>query len=737
MKIMRFHSAIYRLRRTRSGLILSQSTDKSNTGSLTMKVRSISMAGVTLVATNVLSVSVAHAAEPAAAPVQTIVVTATRVEQSSFDLPVSIDVVTGEQMQDGQFMVNASESLARVPGIVAPNTNRFSSDQLISSRGFGARSTFGIRGIRLYADGIPQTMPDGQGQLSTFSLSSAERMEVMRGPFSVLYGNSSGGVIQIFTRDGKGAPRVTGSAYGGSFGTWRADVQAEGGNGGFGYLLDASRFQSDGYREHNAVRRDQVNSKLTWQVSDQTKATVVLNSLDQPYNQDPQGLSRADLDANRQKVNAAALTYNAGGNKSQQQIGVNIEHRLTGTDTLQAIVWTGVRDTMTRLSTPPPSNPATIIKGSGGIGFIDRNFYGTDMRWSHKTATATGPLTITAGLTYESMKDVRTGYDNNSGVQGVLRRDEDNIAANSGLYLQAEWELGKDWIVSGGVRQTRVSYENKDRYIKTPTNPDDSGSVSYSNTTPVLGVVYHLTPAINLYANAGKGFDTPAFIELAYRPGGVSGLNFALTPSTSVNYEAGMKAFVGANTRVNLALFQVNTDKEIVVDSLISGSRSVYANAGKTERSGLELSIDSDLGNNFKASLAYSLLDARFKDAYTSSQTTIRSGNKLPGTPRDTWYGELAWKHPGSGFSTAIEAHYSGKVYVNDRNSDAAASYTVVNWRGGFEQRFGKVRLSEFLRIENLGDKMYVGAVLVNSDTPFTPAPGRNYLAGVSAGLEF
>ena len=666
-----------------------------------------------------------------------VVVTGSRVEHSSFNLPISINVVNAEQMQAGQPMVNASESLARVPGIVAPNTSRFSSDQLISSRGFGARSGFGIRGIRLYADGVPQTMPDGQGQLSTFSLSSAERMEVMRGPFSALYGNSSGGVIQIFTRDGRGSPRATASAYGGSFGTWRADLQAEGESSGLGYLIDASRYESEGYRDHNAVRRDQVNSKLTWQLSEQTKAILVLSGLDQPYNQDPQGLTRAQFETDRHQIQSDAIKYNTGGNKSQTQGGLNLEHRLTNEDALQAVVWTGIRQTMTRGSTA--FNAAAVIKGSGGIGYIDRDFAGTDVRWSHEAITPTGPLTLTLGLTYETMKDVRTGYENNLGSQGVLRRDEDNLAFSSGQYLQAEWDLGKNWTLSGGVRRSQISYENRDRYIAssaTTSNPDDSGTASYENISPVLGLVYHLNPAVNLYANAGKGFDTPAFIELAYKANGASGLNFALQPSTSVNYEAGVKALVGHHTRINLALFQISTDQEIVVDTSVAG-RTVYANAGKTGRSGLELSIDSDLGNNVRTSLAYSLLDARFDESFRSSSTTISSGNQIAGTPRTTLYGELAWKHPASGFSTAIEARYSDKVYVDDQNSDAAAAYTLVNWRGGFEQHLGGVHFSEFLRIENVMDKNYVGGVLVNSTTPFAPAPGRNYLLGVSARVAF
>lgn len=664
-----------------------------------------------------------------------IVVTGSRVEHSSFDLPASIDVLTSEQMQEGQPMVNASESLARLPGVLASNTNRLSSDQLVSSRGFGARSGFGVRGIRIYADGVPLSMPDGQGQMGSFSLSSAQRMEVLRGPFSALYGNSSGGVIQLFTRDGTGAPRSTTSAYTGSFGTHRADLLAEGKSGELGYVLDASRYQTDGDRQHSAARRDQLNAKLNWHPDDDTKIAVVLNSLDQPYSQDPQGLTRSQMEANPHQAATSSITQNTGGSKLQTQLGLNVERRLNEQDSIQATGWTGIRSSYGVLATP--FNTAAVIKGSGGISVIDRIFSGLDLRWSHKTETATGPLTTTLGLTYEAMKDVRTGFENNAGVQGVLRRDEDNVATNAGQYVQTEWSIGEHWLLSGGVRQSRVNFNNTDRYIR-GSNPDDSGAVSYDNTSPVLGMVYHLTPSINLYANAGKGFETPTFIELAYRPGGASGLNFALMPSTSNNYETGVKAILSGGTQVNLAVFKVDTAKEIVVDNSALG-RTVYANAGNTKRTGMELSVDSRLSRNLKASLAYTLLDARFTESYRSSAgTTINSGNQLPGTPRTSAYAELAWRQPASGFSTALEARYSGQIYIDDVNSDAAAAYTVLNWRVGYEHRLGAVRLKEFLRIENLGDKAYVGGILVNNATgAFAPAPRRNYLLGISGVVDF
>lgn len=684
-------------------------------------------------------VRAADAASQEANRLSPVVITATRIEQSSFDLPVSIDVVDAAAMQNGQAMVNASESLQRVPGIVAPNQYRFSSDQQVSSRGFGARSAFGVRGVRLYADGIPQSMPDGQGQMGTFSLSSAERMEVLRGPFSALFGNSSGGVIQIFTRDGEGDPRLTGGVYAGSYETWRVGVGAEGRRAGLGYVVDVSRYQSEGYRVHSAARRDHANAKLTWKLNEDSKATLILNALDQPYNQDPQGLNRAQMADDPRQTPANSITQNTGGSKSQTQGGLALEHRLGANDTLRGVAWTGVRNTLGRLSIP--LNTTEVIKGSGGISHIDRDFHGTDLRWTHRADTPTGALTLTLGLDYEYMKDARTGYENNGGAIGVQRRDEDNIVSNFDQYLQAEWKVGQDWILSGGLRHSRITFRNDDRYIRTTGvgNPDDSGGVTYSNTSPVLGAVYHLTPTVNLYANAGKGFETPTFIELAYQANGASGLNFGLRPSTSRNLETGVKVLVGRSARINLALFDVRTEREIVVDSSAFG-RTVYANAGRTQRRGLELSVEGRLLPELQATLSYSRLDATFSDSYrTSAGSTIQAGNQLPGTPRNTLYAELAWRHRASGFNTAIEARASSKVFVNDVNGDAAAGYTVVNWRGGFTQHWGRIELSEFLRVDNLTDRRYVGGVLVNDANGryFAPAATRNVLAGINAAIEF
>ena len=207
-----------------------------------------------------------------------VVVTGSRVEQKSFDVPAAIDVVGRERIASDNARVNASEALAGVPGISVANRQNYAQDLQISSRGFGARAAFGVRGIRLVADGIPASMPDGQGQAATFNLDRAERIEVLRGPMSSVYGNHAGGVIQMFTADGKGAPSVDASFSAGSYGSWKAGIGAQGEVGGVGYVIDASRFATEGYREHSAAERDQTFVKLTARPSVDGKLTLVASS---------------------------------------------------------------------------------------------------------------------------------------------------------------------------------------------------------------------------------------------------------------------------------------------------------------------------------------------------------------------------------------------------------------------------------------------------------------------------
>jgi iron complex outermembrane receptor protein len=667
-----------------------------------------------------------------------VVVTPTRVEQSAFDLPVSIDAFDQQQIQEQQPQVNLSEVLVKAPGVVANNRQNYAQDLQISIRGFGARSTFGVRGIRIIADGIPLTMPDGQGQAANIDLSSARDVEVMRGPFSALYGNSSGGVINVFTEDGPETHTVGGSAWFGTFDSSRVGLKAGGQMGPVNYLIDSARFDTEGFRDHSAATRDTVNGKVRLDIGEDTRVTLVANYLNQPETQDPLGLDQTQLEQDRDQAGTNAEAQNTRKSIENSQVGAVLEQQVTEQDSIRLLVYSGQRTVQQFL--------AITLRG---VIDLNREFGGLDGRWSRRMSAGAMPLTLTAGLNYDRMEEARKAFDNNSGNIGALVRDENNTVFSFDQFLQAQLDVTERIGVHAGLRHTAVKFKTEDFFI-TGTNGDDSGNIEFSDVTPVAGILFKVTPTVNVYANAGKGFETPTFAELAYRStvATVNGFNFALKPAESTNIEVGVKALIGEATRANAALFRTDTDNEIVVFSN-SGGRSVFQNVDSTTRQGVEIALESDLGHGFSAVANYTYIKAEFDVSFgtcvgfcssvAGPNATVPAGNRIPGIPENTAFVELRWRHVDSGFATAFEARWVDKVFTNDLNDESADSYGVLSWRGGFEQRTNGWRLVEYARVDNLLDEEYVGSIIVNEANRryYEPAPGRNYTLGFVAGYSF
>lgn len=675
------------------------------------------------------------AAEPVSQIVlEPSVVSGSRAATQSFDLPFSVDRIGREQIGDGQLGINASEALTRVPGLVVQNRQNYAQDLQISSRGFGARSAFGVRGLKLITDGIPASTPDGQGQAATFNLDTAESIEVLRGPASTLYGSNAGGVIQMFSRDGVGRPRIGAETLIGSDGLTRNHLTAEGEADGVGFVLDASRMDTDGYRDHSSARRDQTFAKLNFKPDEDSKLALIYSSLEQNGTQDPLGQAWQAYKADPRSVAVNALNFNTRKSIDHQQLGANYE-RYFGDATLQTTVYAGKRSVVQYLAIP--QGPQGSPNHSGGVVDFDREFHGGSIRWLQPVDGVAGDLRLVFGLDYDQSRDDRRGYENFSGsqigVKGALRRDEVDTVTSLDPYAQATWTLG-NWTLQGGLRYSTVEVDVDDKYI-VGANGDDSGTRRYEKATPSVSLGYAFTPDLNGYVSVGKGFETPSQGELAYSQGN-AGFNYGLEPSESTQYEIGLKARIAEGTRVNAAVFQINTEDEIVVLEN-SGGRTSYQNAGKTLRRGFELGVESQFNEQWSAALAYTYLAATYDSRFAAGSNTVDKGNDLPGVPRTTLFGELAWK-PVDGISTALEGLYRSKVYVEDTNVEKAApSYAVFNWRTRFEQDLGSWKTHQTLRLDNLLDRQYVGSVIVGDGNGrfYEAAPGRSWYAG--AGVEY
>lgn len=685
-----------------------------------------------------------------------VVVTAERTRQSTFEAPAAITAITRDVIDNGGLQVNLSEALNRVPGISVLNRQNYAQDLQLSIRGFGSRSTFGIRGVRLIVDGIPASMPDGQGQASTIALGSAQRIEVLRGPLAQLYGNAAGGVVQVFSGTDATVPTLTASAGAGPHGQTRFGLKFGHNGERDSVVIDTMRYATDGYRDHSEAQRTQLNAKWQHVIDANATISVVANSFDQPLSKDPLGLTRELWEADPKQAVPLAISQDASKVVSQQQVGTVYERRLSEATTLSTRLYVGYRDLDNKLSIPPTAPPQTAPTGSGGIVSFARSYMGLGLQLAHEGKLGDGRAwRLIGGLEHDRSEEDRQGYLNTDGVRGDLKRDELNTARNTDLYGQASYDLLSSLTATAGVRTSKVRFRSDDRFIA-PGNVDDSGGVDYSATNPVLGLTFRASPTLNLYANAGRGFETPTFTELSYRADGVGGLNTDLKASKSRHAEIGAKWKAAPGHRLDLAVFDITTRDDIVVNTNVDG-RSTFKNATRTTRRGIEFQYLGQWTEEWRATLSLSALRARFDQTFVSGSgptaVTIPEGNRLPGTPERSAFAELAWSPRGAwgGFNAGVELVHTGKLYFNDANADPllradgsrspdfAPAATVLNLRTGFAQKVGPWTFSQLLRVDNATDKRYAGSVIVNDGNSrfFEPALPRNWMASLTAKYEF
>ncbi|ENB7488114.1 TonB-dependent receptor PqqU [Citrobacter koseri] len=674
---------------------------------------------------------------------QTMIVSATPQTVSELDTPAAVTVVEGEDMRLATPRINLSESLNGVPGLQVQNRQNYAQDLQLSIRGFGSRSAYGIRGIRLYVDGIPATMPDGQGQTSNIDLSSVQNVEVLRGPFSALYGNSSGGVMNVTTETGRQPPTIEASSYYGSFGSWRYGMKATGAMGDgtqagdVDYTVSTTRFTTHGFRDRSSAQKNLANAKLGVRLDDASKLSLIFNSVDIHAN-DPGGLTESEWKANPQQ-SPRAEQFNTRKTIKQTQAGVRYERQLSEHDDLSVMMYAGERETTQYQSipmAPQRDNPAH----AGGVIVLQRHYQGIDTRWTHRGELGV-PVTFTTGLNYENMSENRKGYENyrlnngvpQFGVKGDLRRNERNLMWNADPYLQTQWQLTEKLSLDAGVRYSSVWFDSNDHYV-TPGNRDDSGEASYHQWLPAGALKYAFTDAWNVYLAAGRGFETPTINELSYRPDGQSGLNFGLKPATNDTVEIGSKTRIGDGL-LTAALFQTDTDDEIVV-ATSGGGRTTYKNAGKTRRQGAELSWDQRFAGNWRVNASWTWLDATYRSNVCKSGDC--NGNRMPGIARNMGFASLGYV-PDEGWYAGTDARYMGDIMADDHNTAKAPSYTVVGLNTGYKFNYSNLTVDVFGRVDNLFDKEYVGSVIVNESNGryYEPAPGRNYGVGVNLAWRF
>jgi iron complex outermembrane receptor protein len=652
--------------------------------------------------------------------------------------PGAVSVIDSDALHTGQRQVSLAEPLARVPGVSVLDRQNLAQDLQIQSRGFGARSTFGVRGIRLVVDGIPASAADGQGQAANFPLGSLDRIEVLRGPLALQYGNAAGGVIVGHTDLAEGRGQRL-EAWADDDGGRRIAGRLDGENGDTRWRVGASDFRTDGVRPHSAARRSQFDAVAEWNPHEGERLRLVLNSLTQPDTDDPLGLTREAWQQDPHGTDPAALRFDTRKRIGNHQLGLRWERDYRP----GRGIWLGGhaidRDVLQYLSIPEGAQQAP---GSGG-GVIDlgRRSYGVDAghRWDFPRGS------VATGVELARLDEARRGYENFvvdaagdvvRGVRGRLRRDESNRVSTREVHAIADYRLTEAWTLLGAVRRTRLDFTSDDHYIA-PGNGDDSGRLDYDETSASLGIARAYAWG-EAFASLGRGFETPTVTELAYRPDGTTGFNRELSPARFDSVEVGTR-WRFDDVEASLALYRVEGEDEIV-PAQSQGGRTSYANAGRTRRTGLELSVAGGIGAQWSYLVAASWIDARFTQEFSyrvnregqSVQRTVQSDNRIPGIPRADGFAELAWHSADRRISAAAEAQLGAAIAVDDLNSDSAPGHARLalrmDWRladaGGW---YG------FARVDNLFDRAYIGSVIVNDGNGrhFEPGPGRTFTLGL------
>lgn len=610
-------------------------------------------------------------------------------------------------------------------------------------RGFGARSSFGVRGVRLYVDGIPATMPDGQGQTSNIDLNSLDHIEVLGGAFSSLYGNSSGGTILTTTTEGQGADSIELGHSAGSQNKGQTKLVLQGGSENASepsYIISSSYFDTNGYRDHSSAHKVLNNAKLTWDLEDGSKINW-MNNYVKIAADDPGGLTRDQWKANPRQVATNVLLYNARKEIEQLQTGLTWNKPINDQHELYGMAYWGQRAVTQYQSIPRTAQGG--VNHAGGVIDFDRNFYGTDLRWTGKDILP--DIQLIAGLAFDAMTEDRKGYQNflgdRLGVKGELRRDEDNTLWNLDPYLQASYHFAPDWTLDAGLRYSNVHFKSKDKFL---ANGNNSGKTDYQKLLPSMALSWQILPELMTYVSYAQGFETPTFTEMSYPANTAENRSFSLKAAESETYEMGLKS---ANTLgdFTVAVFHTTTQDDIVSAGNDNG-RSTFRNADQTLREGIELSWNKSLWRDLTAQASYSYIDATFDADIPEilnqngniAVSRVESGNYIPGIAKNQAFLSLGWK-PENGLSAGLDVRYSDRIYVNDTNTEYAPSYTVAGANVGYKWNMKDWSVKTFARVDNLFDKDYSGSVIVNESNSrfFEPAEGRNWSAGLSVTKEF
>jgi iron complex outermembrane receptor protein len=681
--------------------------------------------------------ALAQAPAQSQGPLEEIVVTATLLERTLDKTPASVSVVTEDDIQLGRQQLALDEALSRVPGLFMQNRYNFAQDLRLSVRGFGARGQFGIRGVKVLVDGIPETLPDGLGSVDSIDLGATSQIEVIRGPSSALYGNASGGVISLTSEGGRDVPQAELRVAAGGYEFAKSQLKFGGETERLDYLISISDQELEGYRAQSTYENKLLSGRFDVDLGRDRSLLTVVSFTDQPVSDDPGGLTAAVAPINPRSAAPNNVLFDAGESLEQQRLGFVYTTPAGERGTITARNYYAWRDF---------GNLLPVL--SQGQVDLERDFVGGGVSYNYDGFWLDRPNRFITGVDFDDQSDDRLRYDNNiNGVRGPLSFDQNEHVTSYGVFVQNELSVSERVQLSFGVRYDEVEFEVTDRWFAnvSPANPsgDDSGSTKFTDTSPMVGLVVELTDDVNFYTTYSSAFETPTTTEFAL-PGGGGGFNQALVPQAASNFEVGLRGNIGDAQRYEVAVFTIDVEDELIGNEIPTApGRFSFSNAGETSRDGLEFSWIASPTDRIQTTVSYTYSDFTFTQfveniTIADPDGVDRSGNVIPGTPENLLFAEFSYRAP-RGWYVAADAIYVDEQFGDSANNVVIPDYTLANLRMGYELELDNLVLSPFIGVNNLSDETYTANARINAaaNRYFEPGPGRTGYGGIAVNWKF
>ena len=643
-----------------------------------------------------------------------VMVKSSRIIEKEIKIPISISSINYEDTQAIRQQLSLHDYIKNIPGVFALNSNNFSQDLRVSIRGFGARSAFGIRGIKIIVDGIPETTPDGQGQIDNLNLGIIKNIEIIKGPASSLYGNASGGVISIYTTDSFDKNYINSGLTFGSYNFQQYQISAGYGNQKNSLIVQGTKSQTDGFRTQSGFKNYNLNLRMKHLFSENTKLNVFLNYSDSPYAGDAGGLTLEEVKEDRQQARGRNLDFMTGEQIDQFKIGISFNHK-----------WSN--STFNNYGFYSSRNFYGLLPFEfGGIVNLNRDYFGFGSSYTLKNQGKKLQNSLQFGFDLASQKDDRSRFKNLNGQQGDNTLDQIESFKSIGIYALNHLSVGK-FLIRTGIRFDHNNLKVEDLFL---SNGDQSGDINLKALNPSLGISYQLQQQQYIYTNFSSSFETPVLSELSANPNNEGGFNASLKAQKAINYEIGYKLKT-KNSRLEIVLFRIETSNDIIPFELEDfPGRTFFKNAGKTLRKGIEFNYKLKLSQNLNINAGYTL--SKFN--YTSFITPNGNFNdkQLPGIPKHM--GSLAFNYTNKkGLNILLDNRYVGNLYANDSNSVKDNSYLITNLNFGYKLKSKHVNITPFLGINNLFNILYNDNIRINAfgNRYYEPAPGINIFGGI------